>query len=72
MILRIPRLLVLSADKRLIRGDTVSALTLVLEDPPYGPGIDEAKVGLLVHPPTFSHPTFNRPSLHITWVHLAL
>jgi len=27
----------------LSKGDTVGALTLVLEDPPYGPGVDEAK-----------------------------
>jgi len=27
----------------LSKGDTVGALTLALEDPPYGPGIDEAK-----------------------------
>lgn len=33
-------------------------MTLVLEDPPYGPGVDEAKVSLLGHliPP---HPSFN-------------
>lgn len=31
------------------RGDTVGALTLVLEDPPCGPGVDEAKVRLLIH-----------------------
>jgi len=27
----------------LSKGDTVGALTFVLEDPPYGPGVDEAK-----------------------------
>jgi len=34
------------------------ALTLVLEDPPYGPGVDEAKVSLLGRPIP-SHPSFN-------------
>ena len=28
------------------RGDTVGALTLVLEDPPHGQGLDDAKVCL--------------------------
>ena len=36
----------------------MGALTLVLEDPPYGPGVDEAKVSPLGHLIP-SHPSFN-------------
>ena len=41
------------------RGDIVGALTPVLENPPCGPGVDEAKVRPLIS----SHPPYSIPDL---------